>query len=52
MKNFLKDYLTKTEAKNMYLMAHSIGKRATDRETLERVSKATVTYWKVKKRKE
>lgn len=28
------------------------GKRASDRETLERVSKANVTYWKVKKEKE
>lgn len=35
MKNFLKDYLTKTEAKNIYLVAHSMGNRGLTKALIE-----------------
>jgi esterase/lipase superfamily enzyme len=35
MKNFLKDYLTKTDAKNIYLVAHSMGNRGLTKALIE-----------------
>ncbi|MDP5093663.1 MAG: alpha/beta hydrolase, partial [Polaribacter sp.] len=35
MKNFLKDYLTKTEAKSIYLVAHSMGNRGLTKALIE-----------------